>query len=151
VEGTVVRSDGKVRITAQLIYVPSDRRLWAESFEGELKDVLILQDEVAKDVAREIRVRVTPQERARLSRSRPVKPEAYEAYLKGLYFWNKRDKGGMEKAIEFFNSAITVDPGYALPYAGLAQSYVPLSYFGYLRGSDARQCPRRFRKASAGI
>jgi len=138
VEGSVSRSGNRVRVTAQLIAARTDKHLWADSYERELKDVLIMQDEVAKDVAREIRVRVTAQEQARLSRSRPVDPEAYEAYLKGLYFWNKRDKAGLEKAIEFFNRSIAADPSYAPPYAGLAQSYVPLSYFGYLRGTDAR-------------
>jgi TolB-like protein/DNA-binding winged helix-turn-helix (wHTH) protein/Tfp pilus assembly protein PilF len=138
VEGSVSRSGNRVRITAQLIAARTDKHLWADSYERELKDVLILQDDVARDVAKEIRVRVTPQVQARLSRSRPVNPEAYEAYLKGVYFWNKRDRAGLESAIEFFNRAIAADPGYAPPYAGLAQSYVPLSYFGYLRGTDAR-------------
>ncbi len=137
-EGSVARSGNRVRITAQLIAARADRHLWASSYEGEVKDVLGLQDAVALAVVKQIRLRLSTQEKTRLSRSRPVNPEAHEAYLRGLYYWNKRGRAGLEKAIDYFNRAIALDPNYALPYAGLAQCYVPLSYFGYMRGTDAQ-------------
>jgi TolB-like protein/DNA-binding winged helix-turn-helix (wHTH) protein/Flp pilus assembly protein TadD len=137
-EGSVARSGERVRITAQLIDARADKHLWANTYETEQKDVLGMEDAVARDVAKQIRLRLTAQEQERLSRSRPVNPQAHEAYLKGLYQWNKRDRAGLEQAIEYFNQAIAIDPNYALPYAGLAQCYVPLTYFGYLRGTEAR-------------
>jgi len=137
-EGSVARSDGRVRITAQLIEARADAHLWASSYEGEVKDVLEMQDAVARDVVKQIRLRLTTGEKARLSRSRPVNPEAHEAYLKGLYSWNKRDRAGLEKAIGYFDQAIAIDPNYALPYAGIAQSYIPLTYLGYVRGEEVR-------------
>jgi TolB-like protein/Flp pilus assembly protein TadD len=137
-EGSVVRSDGRVRITAQLIEARADAHLWAGSYEGEVKDVLEMQDAVARDVVKQIRLRLTTEQKARLSRSRPVNPQAHEAYLKGLYSWNKRARAGLEKAIGYFDQAIAIDPNYALPYAGVAQSYIPLTYLGYVRGEDVR-------------
>ena len=137
-EGSVARSGGRVRITAQLIDARADKHLWASSYETEQKDVLGLEDAVARDVVKQIRLRLTTMEQERLSRSRPVNPEAHEAYLKGLYYWNKRDRQSLEKAIEYFNQAIAADPDYAPPYAGLAQAYIPLTYFGYVRGNDVR-------------
>ena len=137
-EGSVARSGGRVRITAQLIEAQADRHLWAGSYEGQAQDVLGLQDAVAREVVKQIRLRLTTEQEGRLTRSRPVNPDAHEAYLKGLYYWNKRDKAGLEKAIEYFNQATSIDPNYALPYAGIAQCYIPLTYFGYVRGSDVR-------------
>src|SRR5262249_37191755 len=114
-EGSVARSDGRVRITAQLIDARADKHLWANSYETEQRDVLGMEDEVARDVVKQIRLRLTAPEQERLSRARPVNPEAHEAYLKGLYYWNKRDRKGLEKAIEYFNQAIAADPNYAPP------------------------------------
>ena len=137
-EGSVARSSGRVRITAQLIAARTDEHLWAHGYEGEAKDVLEMQSAVARDVVKQIRLRLTTTEQGRLSRSRPVNPEAHEAYLKGLFYWNKRDQASLEKAISLFNQAINIDPGYPLPYAGIAQSYIPLTYLGYVRGADIR-------------
>ena len=137
-EGSVARSGDRVRITAQLIDARADRHLWASSYESEQKDVLGMEDAVARDVVKQVRLRLTALEQERLNRLRPVNPEAHEAYLKGLYYWNKRDRAGLEKAIEYFNRAIAKDPNYAPPYAGIAQCYIPLTYFGYVRGNDVR-------------
>ena len=137
-EGSVARAGGRVRITAQLIDARTDKHVWASAYETELKDVLEMQDAVARDVVKQIRLRLTAPEQERLSRSRPVNPVAHEAYLKGLYHWNKRDRRGLEKAIEYFNQAIAKDPNYAPPYALLAQSYIALNYFGFMRGTEAR-------------
>ncbi len=126
VEGTVTRAGGRVRIDAQLIQAANDRHLWAESYERELKDVLSLQDEVARDIASRIQVKLTAQESAGLSRAQPVNPEAYQRYLQGRYFWNKRSEEGFIKAIEFFDQAIAKQPDYAPAYAGLSDVYALL-------------------------
>ena len=131
VEGSVLRSGDRVRITAQLIEGSTDRHLWANSYERDLRDVLALQSDVASAIAKEIQVNLSPGEQVRLASSAPVNPEAHEAYLKGLFYFNEgRDKqfstGGPEsflKGIEYFEHAIKVDPNYALAYSGLARSY----------------------------
>jgi TolB-like protein/DNA-binding winged helix-turn-helix (wHTH) protein/Flp pilus assembly protein TadD len=123
VEGTVLRFGDRVRISAQLIQVPLERHIWAQSFEGDLRDTLLLQSSVARAIAEQIRVTVTEQEQAALQNSKPVNPVAYEACLKGRYFINKRTGDGLKKAIEYFNHAIERDPTYAAAYSGLADAY----------------------------
>jgi serine/threonine protein kinase/tetratricopeptide (TPR) repeat protein len=123
VDGSVQRSGDKVRINAELIEASADRHLWAKSYERDLRDILTLQSAVAKAIADEIQIKLTPQEQARLAKSRQVNPEALEAYLAGRFYWNKRTAEGLEKSIAYFQRAIAKDPNYALAYAGLADSY----------------------------
>jgi TolB-like protein/DNA-binding winged helix-turn-helix (wHTH) protein/Tfp pilus assembly protein PilF len=123
VEGTVLRSGNQVRITAQLIQAEDDKHLWARSYEGELRDTFSLQNEVARAIATQIRTKLNPPEDAALRNAKVVNPEAYEAYLKGRYFWNKRTGSGLTEAIRYFTKAIDADPNYARAYAGLADSY----------------------------
>ncbi len=123
VEGTVLRFGDRVRITAQLIQVPVERHIWAQSFEGDLRDTLAVQSSVARSITEQIRVTVTEQEQAALQNSKPVNPVAYEAYLKGRYFINKRTGDGLKTAIEYFSNAIERDPTYAAAYSGLADAY----------------------------
>jgi len=123
VEGSVLRADHDVRITAQLIAVHPEKHIWADDFTRTLENVLVLQSEVARAIAREIKVAVTPQESERLAASRPVNPEAHEAYLKGNYFWGKMTPRDWYKSIEYFQQAIDRDSTYALAYAGLARAY----------------------------
>ena len=139
VEGTVLRSGDQVRITAQLIQAPADKHLWAESYEGNLRDTLALQKKVASAIAEQIRIELTPQEQAVLKRVNVVNPEAYESYLKGRYFWNKRTADGLKVATAYFNQAIEEDPNYAQAYAGLADSYNLLGdwEYGALAPSEA--------------
>lgn len=120
VEGTVLRSGERVRISAQLIEATSDTHLWAESYERDLRDVLQLQSEIARAVARSVETKLTPSEQEQLSRMPRVDPEAYEAYLKGRYYWNKRSGEAVKKGVEYFQQAIKKDPSYAAPYAALA-------------------------------
>ena len=127
VEGTVLRSGDRVRITVQLIQVKKEKHLWARSYEGDLRDVLGLQEQVARDVAAEIRVKLTPEVQGRLSNSRIVDPEVYEDYLRGRYHWNRRTAEGVNRGIDYFRQAIAKDPHYALAYAGLADSYLVLA------------------------
>jgi TolB-like protein/DNA-binding winged helix-turn-helix (wHTH) protein/Flp pilus assembly protein TadD len=123
VEGTVLRSGERVRITAQLIEVPVERHMWAQSFEGDLRDTLALQNRVARAIAEQIGATVNQREQAALQNPKEVNPEAYEAYLKGRYFWNKRTGDGLKKAIDYFDRAIEKDPNFAKAYTGLADSY----------------------------
>jgi TolB-like protein/DNA-binding winged helix-turn-helix (wHTH) protein/Flp pilus assembly protein TadD len=123
VEGTVLRSGERVRITAQLIQVPVERHMWAQSFEGGLRDTLALQNRVARAIAEQIGATVNQREQAALRNPKEVNPEAYEAYLRGRYFWNKRTGDGLKKAIDYFDRAIEKDPNFAKAYTGLADSY----------------------------
>jgi len=125
VEASMMRSGDRVRLTVQLIDA-RDRHLWVRSYERQMTDVLRLQSDLVQAIAGEIRVQVTSQEQARLARARPVSPEAYEAYLKGRYYWNLRTNDGRRKSLEYFQQAIEMDPGYALAYAGMADSYIVL-------------------------
>jgi TolB-like protein/DNA-binding winged helix-turn-helix (wHTH) protein len=131
VEGTVLRSGSQVRITAQLIQAEGDKHLWARSYEGELRDTLALQNQVAIAIAGQIRSRLNPPEHAGLKNPRAVNPAAYEAYLKGRYFWNKRTGEGLIKAVDYFNVALEKDPSYAPAYAGLADSYALMGDWEY--------------------
>jgi TolB-like protein/Tfp pilus assembly protein PilF len=130
VEGSVVRSGSNVRITAQLVYAPSDRHLWAKQYERNLTDILLLQAEVASAIANEVQVRLTPQERRRLASAQPVNPEAYLAYLRGRLHWNKRTDEGMKKGLELFEQALDKDPSYALSHAGVAECYNMMGFWG---------------------
>ncbi len=129
IEGSVLREGDQVRITVQLIHGPSDKYLWAGSFDRELRGILALHSEVARAIAGEIRIAVSPAEQARLARTPSVNPEAYQLYLQGRYYWNKRNPEGFEKAIQLFNQAIQKDPNNALAYSGLADSYVLLDFW----------------------
>jgi TolB-like protein len=130
VEGTVQRSGERVRISARLIHAPTDTHLWAESYERDLRNVLTLQSEVAHAIAREVQVKLTPQEQAHFAQVHQVDPEAYEAYLKGRFHWNKRSRDGLGKAVQYFQQAITRDPDYAAAYAGLADAQSLLGLWG---------------------
>jgi TolB-like protein/DNA-binding winged helix-turn-helix (wHTH) protein len=137
IEGTVLRSGDKIRITAQLIQVPTEKHLWARSYEEDLRDVVALQDRVARDIAAQIRIELTPQDQARLGGSRQVDPQAYEAYLKGRYYWDKMSIDGFNEGLKYFQESVTRDPNYALAYAGLSDSYQELSIWGALPPLEA--------------
>jgi TolB-like protein/DNA-binding winged helix-turn-helix (wHTH) protein/Tfp pilus assembly protein PilF len=132
VEGSVVRSGGRVRITAQLIHAATDRHLWAQSYERRLEDVLTLQGELARAIAEEVRVTVGPKEGRRLGVQRPVKPDAYDAYLLGRHHWNQRTEQALDRALAYFRAAIAADPDFALAHAGLALAYGPRLVYGYV-------------------
>jgi TolB-like protein/DNA-binding winged helix-turn-helix (wHTH) protein len=136
VEGSVMRVGDRVRINAQLIHAPTNRNLWAKSYEEDLRQVLALQGEVAQDIAREIEIKLTPQEKARLSGTRGVNPEAYEAYLKGRYHADKGTEDELRDALGYFNLALRIDPGYAPALVGLSNSYYYLSN-AYLPPTEA--------------
>jgi eukaryotic-like serine/threonine-protein kinase len=143
VEGSVERSGNRVRVRAQLIEASTDRHLWAESYERDLRDVLGLQSEVARAIAHEIEIKLTPQDQTRLASARPVNSGGYELYLKGRYAWNRKSGDAVRQAADEFSKAIALDGSYAAAYVGLADCYVSLSDLGQLLPSDA------YGKASA--
>jgi len=142
VEGTVLRSGDQVRITAQLIEAAADKHLWSQSYEGELRDTLTLQKKVARAIADQIRINLNQQEQATLKRVRIVNPKAYEPYLKGRYFWNKRTADGLKVALTYFTQAIDEDPQYAQAYSGLADTYALLGDWQYAVMTPKEALPR---------
>ena len=139
VEGTVMRVGSRVRITAELVQVSTDHHLWADTYESQIGDVLALQNRVSSAIVNEIRINLTPEERERLAKTPAVSPEAYENYLKGLYYWNKRSDENLTRAITYFERAAVLDPQYALAYAGLSDCYAIISaeIFGTMPASEA--------------
>jgi len=143
VEGSVLRVENTVRITAQLIEAATDRHLWADNFDRELRDILALHSDVARAIARQIRVTLTPKEESRLAAARPVNPEAFEAYLKGRFHQNKQTPEDFDIAERYYQLALQKDPNYALAYAGLGVLWL-------LRASTGFQAPSEtFPKATA--
>jgi len=134
IEGSVTRSGQRVRITAQLLYGPTDKHLWAETYDRDLGDVLSLQSEVAQAIAQQVRAQVTPQQQVRFNAARPVNPEAYDAYSKGRYhLWNQFGMAqSLNTAKTYFEEAIRKDPGFALAHSGLADAYLYLAIFRHV-------------------
>jgi TolB-like protein/Flp pilus assembly protein TadD len=139
VEGSVIRSGQRVRVTAQLLQGPTDQHLWAETYDRDLGDVLKLQGEVADSIAQQVRAQLTPQQQAQLRRADVVNPAAYDSYLKGrLYFTTEFAKpDSLRKAQQNFEESIQKDPSFALAYAGLADTYVFLAFTGALQKDPA--------------
>jgi TolB-like protein/Tfp pilus assembly protein PilF len=147
-EGTVLRVGGTVRISLELIHAGTDRSIWAHSYERNLNDILELQGEVALDVARKVKVELTADELEMFSNIQPVSMEAHEAYLKGRFYWNQRTLPALEKSLEFFSLAVTVDSCYAEAYSGLADAYIMLeNYGGYGPSSTYPQARKAALKA----
>jgi serine/threonine-protein kinase len=143
-EASVVREAGRVRVTAQLIEAATDRHLWAESYERELTSILALQSEVARAVARTIRVKLRPQEETRLAGPRAVNPATYEAYLKGMFYLRKATQADTEKGMKYLHEALEKDPADALAHAGLATGYITMAH-----SSEAREDDLQRAKAAA--
>jgi TolB-like protein/Tfp pilus assembly protein PilF/predicted Ser/Thr protein kinase len=137
VEGSVLPAGDRVRITAQLIQASTDKHLWAESYDRDLRDVLALQSEVARAITREIKATVTPGERAHLATASVVDPEAYRLYLQGRYHFAQRTLPAFEKSQQLFQEALERDPDYAQAYAGLAESYGIVPFYGGASPKDA--------------
>jgi TolB-like protein/DNA-binding winged helix-turn-helix (wHTH) protein/Flp pilus assembly protein TadD len=127
VQGTVVQSADRVRVTAQVTQLNPERNLWAERYDRPRGDIVMLQGTLASEIADAIRVQLTPQERTRLTRARPVDPDAHEALLKGRYYWTKRTEAATQKAIAYFEQAIAKDPGEAMAFVGLSDAYLSLA------------------------
>jgi TolB-like protein/DNA-binding winged helix-turn-helix (wHTH) protein/Flp pilus assembly protein TadD len=142
VEGTVQRSGGRVVIRAQLIHAATDRHLWVRDYEREMRDVLDLQSEIAQAIAREVQIKLTPDEQARFTSRHPVRPKAFDEYLQGRYlYWNKRTEENLNKAIGHFQNAVKEDPNFAQAHVGLADCYNALGtvQVGALPPGEARR------------
>jgi TolB-like protein/Tfp pilus assembly protein PilF len=139
IEGSVLRDGRKVRITAQLVDARTDTHLWANSYDRDVRDVLALQGDVARAIAREVHVTLTRKEEARLSTGRlQVSEEALDAYLQGRFYWNRRGGESLTRAMDYFEQAIRLEPNYAAAYAGLADTYILLgSVGGVMRPTEA--------------
>jgi TolB-like protein/DNA-binding winged helix-turn-helix (wHTH) protein/Tfp pilus assembly protein PilF len=137
VEGSVVRSGSRVRVTVQLIRAANDQHLWAEDYDREMGDVIDLQREIAGTIARQVTLSLNPEQQAYFARRASHDPQLNEAYLRGLFFWDKRTEADFRRAIENFNLAIARDPTFAPAYAGVANSYNMLWYFGWMKADDA--------------
>ncbi len=137
VEGSVMRSGTRVRITAQLLQARTDRHLWADTYDRELGDVLKLQSEVAEAVAQQVRIQLTPEQQARLRSAPVVNPRAYEAYLKGSFTRRGGTQAAIKQAQSYFEEAIREDPNFALAYVGLAECYLDFGTYRWLPPKDA--------------
>jgi tetratricopeptide (TPR) repeat protein len=151
VEGTLLHSGNSVRITAQLIRAANDEHLWAHSYEVKLRDVFSVQKQVARSIAEQVRIKLNPIEQTQLNRPKAANPEAYEAYLKGRYFWNKRTADGLKKAVDYFNQAIAMDPVYAEAYCGLADSYALMGDWEYGVLAPAEAFPKAKAAATKAL
>jgi len=136
VEASVLTIGGRVQIRAQLIQAHSEQNLWAQSYERDLSNILVLQSEMAQAIAREIKVKLTEDEHAHLASAQAVNPEAYELYLKGRYFWNKATEPDLKKSIDYFQKAIEKDSMCAPAYAGLVEAYSALGQMAALPEAD---------------
>jgi TolB-like protein/DNA-binding winged helix-turn-helix (wHTH) protein/Tfp pilus assembly protein PilF len=139
VEGTVLRAGDRVRITAELVQVSTDHHLWADTYESQMGDVLSLQNRVSSAIVDEIRINLSPEDKERLAKRVSISPSAYEDYLRGRYYWNKRSGDGFAKAIGYFEEATRKDPQYALAYAGLADCYgiIGATIYGTVPSAEA--------------
>lgn len=127
-EGTVQRAGERVRVTVQLISLEDSKTLWSDRFDERFTDIFAVQDSISEQVANALALRITGDERRHLRKRHTENTDAYQTYLMGLFFWNKRSKEGLNKAVKYFQQAIEKDPGYALAYAGLADSYFLIAY-----------------------
>jgi eukaryotic-like serine/threonine-protein kinase len=149
VKGTVMRAGSDVRITAQLLNPFTDEHLWSDSFTRSIQDVLTLQNEVARDIARQVAVTIRPDEARRLSQARSARPEVLNAYLKGRSLWNSRSPRALEQAIDAFETAIQLDPSHAQSFAGLAATYAVQASLGLV--SARHGYPRARDAATAAL
>lgn len=151
VEGSVLRSGERIRVTAQLVDASADRPLWAESYERDMGDILTLQRDVARSIALGVQVTVTPQEERRLRSAPSVDPKAYEAYLRGVFFWERMTSSGFERSIASLQEAISIDPTYAPAWAALAETYWIMGSSGYEERRPSEIAPRAREAASKAM
>ena len=136
-EGSVQKANDQVRVNVQLINATNDAHLWADTYDRKLTDIFAVESEIAKNIAETLQAKITGAEKSSMVKAPTENPEAYELYLKGRFFWNKRTGADLHKAIEYFNQAIAKDPNYALAYAGLADSCLLLPNYGATSSKEA--------------
>lgn len=136
-EGSVQQSGDQIRITAQLINSLTDEHLWAESYDRSMKDIFSIQTDIAKQIANTLKAKLSPNEKQNIEKRYTENAEAYQLYLKGRYYWNKRSEESVRRGIDFFKNAIALDSNYALAYAGLGDSYLMLGVYGMVRPNES--------------
>src|SRR5438105_8988708 len=136
-EGSVQKAGDQVRVNVQLINALTNAHLWAETYDRRLIDIFAVESEIAKTIADTLQAKLSGSEKTSIAKVPTANPEAYELYLKGRFFWNKRTGVDLRKAIEYFNQAVAKDPNYALAYAGLADSYLLLPNYGSTSSKEA--------------
>src|SRR5881394_653216 len=136
-EGSVQKTNDQVRVNVQLITAANDTHLWAETYDRKLTDIFVVESDIATTIAKTLQARLTGAEKTAIAKRPTANPEAYELYLKGRFFWNKRTAADLRKAIDYFNQALDKDPGYALAYAGLTDAYLVLSQYGAASPADS--------------
>ncbi len=138
-EGSVRRDEDKLRVTAQLLSVQDGYHLWSDTYDRELKDVFAIQDEISRSIVETVRPTLLGDAEAKLVEAPTRSLEAYDHYLRGRHYWEGRYEGGLETALRYFESAVEIDPEYALPYTGIADSYAILGIYGYIPPQEARR------------
>jgi TolB-like protein len=151
VEGSVSRSGNRVRVTAQLVDAHADRHLWAEEYDRDLREILSLQSELARDIAENVRANISLEEQLLMARAGTVEPAAYESYLRGRSFWNQRTPAGLKQSIIHFQHAIELDPRYAEAYSGLADAYTALGYTSYWAPKDSFPKARELNSTTRAV
>ncbi len=149
VEGSVIREGDRIRVHAQLIRGSNDEHFWSAIYDRDLRDVLVLESDVAQAIAEKVQVTVSGRQHERLVAARQVSPDAYEAYLKGRYYWNKRTGDSMQKAEQYFQQAIDSDPTYAAAHSGLADCNSGLAWHGFK--SPAESLPKAYAAARKAV
>ena len=130
-DGTVEKDADRIRVTVRLISVPDNKTLWAASFNEQVSEIFMMQDSISEQVATALRLKLTGGEQELITKHYTENADAFQAYIKGRYFWNKRSEAGLIKAIDYFRQAIHADPQYALAYAGLADAYLMIAAYRY--------------------
>jgi serine/threonine-protein kinase len=141
-EGGVQKAGDRLRVTAHLVNVEDGCQLWSERFDGELQDVFAVQDEITMAIVENLKVKLLGEEKEEISKRHTNDLEAYNLFLQGRYFWNKRYEGGMKKSIEFFQQSSQRDPNYALPFVGIADAFNILGFYGFMPPKEAFQKAR---------
>jgi TolB-like protein/Tfp pilus assembly protein PilF len=144
IEGSVGREGNTLKIWVQLIDAKADKHIWANDYNRELKQVLVLQSDIAKDIASQLRTILSPEEKGLIEKSQTENPEAYNLYLQGRFYWNKRTEEGQKKSIEYFEKSVTEDPNFALAFAGLADAYFILSWYGWFPKTEGYAKAKEF-------
>ena len=150
-EGSVQKAADQVRVNVQLINAMTDAHVWADTYDRKLTDIFAVESEIAKTIAETLQARLTGSEKSSIAKTPTVNPEAYELYLKGRFFWNKRTGDDLRKAIEYFNQAVARDPNYALAYVGLSDSYLLLPNYGSTSSQEALPPARTAAKKALAL
>jgi len=149
-EGSIRKAGNRLRITAQLINVEDGFHIWSEKYDRDLDDIFAIQDEISMAIVDKLKVRLLGKERSALVKRGTENLEAYDLYMRGRFFWEKRGEG-LKRAVEYFKEAIEKDPKYAAPYAGIADSYTLLAFYGFLPSHDAMPKAREYAQKAIEI